>query len=127
MVIGVPGRSNLGGRHPVARKNFLLIFKKKTSKIRQKNAKNSGILPEFLAFCPNFFKTGGAAAPPAPLANTPMLMVHLVLISVILLLNYPFHLCSSYDITEVETVSLKAVMSLQMPKNGQQLTDAQSL
>ena len=69
--IGVPGRSNLGGRRPVARKNFLLISKK-TSKIRQKNAKNSGILPEFLAFCPNFFKTGGAAAPPAPLANTPM-------------------------------------------------------
>ena len=43
---------------------------------------NLVILPEFSAFCPNFrrfarifFKTGGAAAPPAPLANTPMAVI----------------------------------------------------
>ena len=30
------------------------------------------LLPEFLGVLPEFFQTGGAAAPPAPLANTPM-------------------------------------------------------
>ena len=52
-------------------KKYFFYFKKikKAVKIL---ARNLVILPEFMAFCPNFFKTGGAAAPPAPLANTPM-------------------------------------------------------
>ena len=30
------------------------------------------LLPELQAFCPKIFATGGAAAPPAPPARTPM-------------------------------------------------------
>ena len=48
------------------------IYFKKMKKNHQNFGLNLVILPEFSAFCPNFFKTGGAAAPPAPLADTPM-------------------------------------------------------
>ena len=65
--IGVPGRSNLGGRRPVARKNFLLISKK-TSKICQKNAKIRAFCPNF-GVLPEFFQRLGGCRPPSPLGK----------------------------------------------------------
>ena len=86
--IGVRARPNLGGRHLFARKSQKNFLKKKSPNVAKK------FLPEFWAFfarkfCPKIFSYyinfghfarkiyfWGAAAPPAPLARTLMLLSH---------------------------------------------------